>query len=125
MVLSNSSIFDGQVFFVAFAPDTVAASDCTVTVGRNVLYRVSILNGDPIVENIAEVADEVADSERATELRQGGIAPAPQFLFPSAEAGCEGAACSPPPVGCIGVECFDPGFRNRPVRTLWTQDGIE
>jgi type IV pilus assembly protein PilY1 len=125
MVLSNSSIFDGQVFFVAFSPDTVAASDCTVTVGRNVLYRMSILNGDPIVENIFEVSDEEANSERVTELRQGGIAPAPQFLFPSPEKDCEGAACSPPPVGCVGVECFDPGFRNRPVRTLWTQDGIE
>ncbi len=125
MVLSNSSIFDGQVFFVAFAPDTVAASDCTVTVGRNFLYRMSILNGDPIVEMISEVSDEIADSLRVTELKQGGIAPAPQFLFPSPEADCEGAACSPPPVGCVGVECFDPGFRNRPVRTLWTQDGIE
>jgi type IV pilus assembly protein PilY1 len=125
MVLSNSSIFDGQVFFVAFSPDTVAASDCTVTVGKNVLYRMSILNGDPIVENIFEVSDEEADSERVTELRQGGIAPAPQFLFPSPEEDCEGSACSPPPVGCVGVECFDPGFRNRPVRTLWTQDGIE
>ncbi len=125
MVLSNSSVFDGQVFFVAFAPDTVAASDCTVTVGRNFLYRMSILNGDPIVELISEVSDEMADSKRVTALQQGGIAPAPQFLFPSPEDDCEGAACSPPPVGCVGVECFDPGFRNRPVRTLWTQDGIE
>ncbi len=96
-----------------------------MTVGRNFLYRMSILNGDPIVEMISEVSDEIADSLRVTELKQGGIAPAPQFLFPSPEADCEGAACSPPPVGCVGVECFDPGFRNRPVRTLWTQDGIE
>ena len=28
-------------------------------------------------------------------------------------------------VACVGVECFDPGFANDPVRTLWTQDGIE
>jgi type IV pilus assembly protein PilY1 len=126
MVLSNSSIFNGEVFFVAFSPDTVAASDCTVTVGRNFLYRVSILNGDPIVENLSEVTDLMADSERMTELKQGGIAPAPQFLFPSPEEDCEGEAClPPPPVGCVGVECFDPGFRPRPVRTLWTQDGIE
>jgi len=26
---------------------------------------------------------------------------------------------------CIGVECNPPGFKNNPVRTLWTQDGIE
>jgi type IV pilus assembly protein PilY1 len=30
-----------------------------------------------------------------------------------------------PPIACVGVECFDPGFVNYPVRTLWTQDGIE
>jgi hypothetical protein len=38
---------------------------------------------------------------------------------------CTGADCAPPPIACIGVECFDPGFANNPVRTLWTQDGIE
>ena len=54
-----------------------------------------------------------------------GIAPAPRFLFPSPDANCTGASCNPPPLGCIGVECFDPGFVNNPVRTLWTQDGIE
>ena len=127
MVLSNSSIFDGEVFFVAFSPDTVAADDCTVTVGRNFLYRMSILNGDPIVLDISTIADAEADARRVTELRQGGIAPSPQFLFPSPDnpETCEGPACAPPPVGCVGAECFDPGFRPRPVRTLWTQDGIE
>ena len=127
MVLSNSSIFDGEVFFVAFSPDTVAADDCNVTVGRNFLYRMSILNGDPIVLDISTVTDELADAERVTELKQGGIAPSAQFLFPSPDDPdeCEGAACSPPPIGCVGAECFDPGFRPRPVRTLWTQDGIE
>ncbi|MGI9247592.1 MAG: hypothetical protein ACR2QI_01180, partial [Woeseiaceae bacterium] len=60
-----------------------------------------------------------------TALQQGGIAPTPAFLFPGAEADCTDAACSPPPIGCVGVECFDPGFVNSPVRTLWTQDGIE
>ena len=25
----------------------------------------------------------------------------------------------------VGVECFDPGFDNNPVRTLWTQDGVD
>jgi type IV pilus assembly protein PilY1 len=127
MVLSNSSIFDDEVFFVAFSPDTVAADDCTVTVGKNFLYRMSIINGDPIVLDISTVADEDADAERVTELKQGGIAPSPQFLFPSPDDPneCEGAECSPPPIGCVGAECFDPGFRPRPVRTLWTQDGIE
>jgi type IV pilus assembly protein PilY1 len=126
MVLSNSTVFNEELFFVAFSPDTIAAQDCTVRVGRNFLYRVSILNGDPIVDNIDSITDLIADTQRVTELQQGGIAPSPQFLFPSPDdPNCTGAACSPPPLGCIGVECFDPGFANNPVRTLWTQDGIE
>ena len=126
MVLSESTVFNQEVFFVAFSPDTVAAQDCSVRVGRNFLYRVSLLNGDPIVDNIDAVEDTIADALRVTELQQGGIAPSPQFLFPSPDdPDCTGAACSPPPLGCVGVECFDPGFANNPVRTLWTQDGIE
>jgi type IV pilus assembly protein PilY1 len=67
------------------------------------------------------------DAERVTELEQGGIAPKPTFLFPSPAdpANCEGEECAPPPIGCVGVECFDPGFPNNPVRTLWTQDGVD
>lgn len=126
MVLSNSAVFNNEIFFVAFAPDTVSAADCSVNVGRNVLYRMSILNGDPIVDDLSTIADEAADAARATALQQGGIAPSPQFLFPSPDdPDCTGADCAPPPLGCVGVECFDPGFQNNPVRTLWTQDGIE
>ena len=126
MVLSDSTVFNEELFFVAFSPDTIAAQDCSVRVGRNFLYRVSILNGDPIVDNIDAITDLIADTQRVTELQQGGIAPSPQFLFPSPDdANCQGMACSPPPLGCVGVECFDPGFANNPVRTLWTQDGIE
>jgi type IV pilus assembly protein PilY1 len=125
MVLSNSAVFNDEIFFVGFSPDSVSAQDCTVRVGRNFLYRMTLLNGDPIVDNISTVADAIADTERVTELQQGGIAPAPQFLFPSADPNCVGDECKIPPLGCVGVECFDPGFENNPVRTLWTQDGIE
>ena len=125
MVLTNSAVFNDELFFVAFAPDTVAASECTVRVGRNFLYRVSILNGDPIVNNIDALADADADPARVEELAQGGIAPSPRILFPSPEPDCTGDECKPPPIFCVGVECSDPGFVNNPVRTLWTQDGIE
>ncbi len=125
-VLSTSTTFNNEVFFVAFAPDNAAAETCSASVGRNFLYRVSVFNGDPIVNNLDNVVAGTEDQLRVTELRQGGIAPSPRFLFPSPdEADCEGQACSPPPLGCIGVECFDPGFRNVPVRTLWSQDGVE
>jgi type IV pilus assembly protein PilY1 len=85
----------------------------------------SAVNGDPIVPNIEAVADTVADDARRTTLQQGGIAPSPSILFPSPDPNCQGEDCKVPPLGCVGVECFDPGFENNPVRTLWTQDGIE
>jgi len=126
MVLSDSVTFDDEVFFVSFSPDSTGAAACNVGLGTNYLYRVSIKNGDPIVDDLGNVPTGGEDAARRTQLAQGGIAPSPQFLFPSPDdANCTGADCAPPPLGCIGVECFDPGFTNNPVRTLWTQDGIE
>jgi len=126
MVLATSTTFDNEVFFVAFSPDAAAAATCSAGRGRNFLYRVSITNGDPIAD-LDNVVPGSEDSLRVTDLSQGGIAPSPRFLFPSPDGGVcvTGEDCSPPPLGCIGVECFDPGFENTPVRTLWTQDGIE
>ncbi len=126
-VLATSITFNNEVFFVAFSPDNAAAATCSAGVGRNFLYRVAVSNGDPIVDNLSEVIPGTEDQARVTELAQGGIAPSPRFLFPSPDdpATCTGDECSPPPLGCVGVECFDPGFENFPVRTLWTQDGVE
>ena len=126
MVLADSVTFNDEVFFVSFSPDSTGAAACNVGQGSNFLWRVSIHNGDPIVEDIGDVPTGSEDDARRTQLAQGGIAPTPQFLFPSPDdPSCTGADCSPPPIGCIGVECFNPGFANNPVRTLWTQDGIE
>ena len=125
-VLATSVTFNNEVLFVAFAPDVAAASNCAAGVGRNFLYRVSIENGDPIGD-LSAVVPGTEDALRATDLAQGGIAPSARFLFPSPDDpdNCVGAACAPPPIACVGVECFDPGFANLPVRTLWTQDGVE
>jgi type IV pilus assembly protein PilY1 len=124
-VLATSVTFNNEIFFTAFSPDNAAAATCSAGRGQNFLYRMAIANGDPIADLDSIVAGE-EDQARVTDLAQGGIAPSPRFLFPSADdPDCEGAACAPPPIGCIGVECFDPGFENVPVRTLWTQDGIE
>jgi type IV pilus assembly protein PilY1 len=125
-VITNSVTFADRIFFVGFSPETNLADQCQPSNGRNFLYEVSVVNGDPIVNNLDTLLPEDADAERSRELAQGGIAPAPSFLFPSPnDPDCTGAACSPPPIGCVGVECFNPGFVNNPVRTLWTQDGIE
>jgi type IV pilus assembly protein PilY1 len=125
-VLSDSITFDNSVFFVSFSPQSDSTASCTAGRGENFLYRVSVVNGDPVVNNLNAIAPGDEDDARRQNLRQGGIAPTPTILFPSPDdADCEGAACSPPPIGCVGIECFDPGFVNNPVRTLWTQDGIQ
>jgi type IV pilus assembly protein PilY1 len=123
-VLSDSVTFDGSVFFVGFSPDNNAAASCNAGQGTNFLYRVSVINGDPVVNNLDTLDPNDADDARRKTLAQGGIAPTPTILFPSPDPNCAGAACAPPPIGCVGVECFDPNFANNPVRTLWTQDGI-
>jgi len=124
-VLANSTTFNNEVFFVAFSPDSAAAASCAAGRGQNFLYRVSVSNGDPIAD-LDNVVEGTEDQLRVQELAQGGIAPSPRFLFPSPDdPNCTGSDCAVPPLGCIGVECFDPGFANNPVRTLWTQDGIE
>jgi type IV pilus assembly protein PilY1 len=124
-VLSTSTTFDNEVFFVAFSADGAAAATCAAGRGQNFLYRVLVANGDP-VGDLSGVVPGTEDSLRVSTLAQGGIAPSPRFLFPSPDAVCPaGTDCTPPPLGCIGVECFDPGFENDPVLTLWTQDGIE
>jgi type IV pilus assembly protein PilY1 len=125
MVLSSSATFDNSVFFISYAPNVNAASSCQVAPGHNFLYRVDVSNGDPIANNLDTMVAGDSNAARVTALEQGGIAPTPAFLFPSGASGCVGAACAPPPIGCVGVECFDPSFRNNLVKTLWTQDGIE
>jgi type IV pilus assembly protein PilY1 len=124
-VLSDSLTFDDQVFFVAFTPDSNSEATCAAGKGTNFLYRVSAINGDPVVPNIDTLDPLISDDERRETLQQGGIAPSPAILFPSEDPDCTDEDCGQPPLGCVGVECFDPGFKNNPVRTLWTQDGIE
>ena len=124
-ILANSLTFDDQVLFVGFTPDTNAAVTCASGRGTNFLYRMSAINGDPIVPNISLVLPGDSNDLRRTTLQQGGIAPSPTVLFPAPDDNCTGDDCQQPPLGCVGVECFDPGFDPFPVRTLWTQDGIE
>ena len=124
-VLAGSITFDDSIFFVGFSPEANLTDICQPSAGKNFLYRVSVENGDPVVNNLDTLDPLDADDERMKQLAQGGIAPTPAFLFPSPDPGCTGSACSPPPIYCVGVECGNPGFNNNPVRTLWTQDGIE
>ncbi len=127
-ILSTSRTFNDSVFFVSFEATVDSADPCRAGQSLNRLYRVDVSNGNPIVPAGDPVpADgEEADDARITRLEQGGIAPQPIFLFPSPlDENCTGEECAPPPVACVGVECFDPEFPNNPVRTLWTQAGVE
>jgi len=124
-VLADSLTFDDQIFFVAFTPDSNAAATCAAGKGTNFLYRMSAVNGDPVVPNIDTLDPNLADDERKATLQQGGIAPSPSILFPSPPDNCTGDECKVPPLLCVGVECPPQDFDNNPVRTLWTQDGIE
>lgn len=125
-IIADSTTFDNSVYFLGFSPETNLSNVCEPSQGRNYLYQLRVENGDPVVSNISTLLAADADDNRVRELAQGGIAPTPAFLFPSpTDPSCTGSACTPPPIGCVGVECFDPGFANNPVRTLWTQDGID
>ena len=127
-VLSDSRTFDNAVYFVTMEPTVNSTDPCQAGLSVNRLYRVDVVNGDPIIELGEGVTldSEAADAARMKRLEQGGIAPKPTFFFPSpTDPNCTGDECAPAPVGCVGVECFDPGYENFPVRTLWTQDGIE
>ena len=126
-VLADSLTFNDEIFFVAFTPDSNSAATCASGKGTNFLYRMSAVNGDPVVPNIDTLSPLIADDERRTTLQQGGIAPSPSILFPSPDdpTTCIGDQCSPPPIYCVGAECDPTDYDNNPVRTLWTQDGID
>jgi len=126
-VLSAARTFDNEVYFVSFEPRVSSEDPCRAGLSQNRLYRVSVVNGDPVIgmdESVTPTSEE-ANAARVTRLEQGGIAPQPVFLFPGASESCTGDECTPQPIACVGVECFDPDFPNFPVRTLWTQDGME
>lgn len=130
-VLSDSRTFNDLIYFVTMQPEIDSLDPCRAGLSTNRLYRVNVNNGDPVWSPEMplppnESEPEVIDDARVINLEQSGIAPAPVFLFPSHwNKDCVGAECKTRPMACVGVECFDPDFDNIPVRTLWTQDGID
>ena len=115
-ILSQSFTFQGAVFFSSFSPGA-AANTCVASSGLNRLYRVNVKDGSPNTNLDQPIDDpeELTEEDRFIELKQGGIAPRPVFLFPRDQ--------SDRPIACIGVECLPPGIDNDLVRTIWTQDG--
>ncbi len=114
-VLSQSQTFGNTVFFSTFTPGLSSGSACVPTQGLNRLYQISVFDGSPLTNLDGHGEDDVLTvDDRFTPLKQGSIAPEPTFLFPEDQPD--------KPVACVGVECFDPGFSNAPVRTFWTEN---
>ena len=110
-VLGNSLTFADEVLFVSFEPKSQDAAACG-TQGVNHLYRMNVVDGTHSVA-------------AATTLHYQGVAPSPIILFPGPDGDCAGTECRVRPITCIGAECFEPTLDAKPVRTLWTQDGVE
>jgi type IV pilus assembly protein PilY1 len=127
-VLAEARTFDNKVYFTTFTPGIGAtANDCVPKLGRNRLYIVDLLTGEPVT-NLDQSVDEtdLTTSDRYTEFN-GSISSEVVFLFPSPDdpENCVGDECTPPPVACVDLFCFPPGFMNNPVRTFWTQENLD
>lgn len=127
-VLAESRTFNNQVFFTTFTPGAgTSTNNCEPALGVTKLYVVDIFNGGA-VHNFDGVGDltnlTVTDRWRST---GGSISSEVIFLFPSAAdpSTCVGDACTPPPVACVDLFCFLPGFANEPNRTTWSEEDMQ
>jgi type IV pilus assembly protein PilY1 len=126
-VLAEARTFNNQIFFTTFTPGgAVNANDCQPVLGTNRLYVLDVYNGAP-VNNLDEVGDpeNLTEADRYTEFR-GSISSEVVFLFPSPDDpdDCVGDQCTPPPMACIGLFCFPPGFANNPMMTFWSEESV-
>jgi type IV pilus assembly protein PilY1 len=110
--------------FTTFRPSQNATS-CEPQAGTNRLYIVSLFDGSP-VNNLDGSTDNgpLTASDRFTEFK-GSISSEVEFIFPQGEANCVGDQCAPPPVACVDLFCFPPGFPNNPVRTFWSEQSAD
>jgi len=124
-VLAEARTFNNQVFFTTFTPGPGALSNgCIPALGSNRLYIVDLLTGAPVnnLDNSAD-PDNLTETDRYIDFR-GSISDGVTFLFPSPDdsVNCVGDECAPPPLACVGMFCFPPGFGNNPIRTIWSEE---
>ena len=84
-----------------------------------------IMSGGPVT-NLDDIGEdtELTETDRYMEF-QGSISSEVVFLFPSPDdENCVGEQCTPPPVACVDLFCFPPGFANNPKRTFWSQETV-
>ncbi len=125
-VLATARTFDNKIFFTSFIPGAGAGgstNNCQPVLGTNRLYVVNLFNGDP-VNNLDGLGDDtnLTETDRYKEFT-GSISSEVVFLFPSPDdPNCVGDQCTPPPIACVDLFCFPPGFANNPTRTFWSQE---
>jgi type IV pilus assembly protein PilY1 len=124
-VLAESRTFNNQVFFTTFTPSSSATS-CEPQLGTNKLYVMSLFNGAPVTNlDGSQDPTTLTETDRYKEFT-GSISSEVTFIFPSPDnPNCVGDQCTPPPVACVDLFCFPPGFGNAPVRTFWSQTRVD
>jgi type IV pilus assembly protein PilY1 len=123
-VLAEARTFNNQILFTTFEPGVTSGSSCTPRLGTNRLYIVDVLTGRPRtnLDNSAD-PDNLTESDRYLEFN-GTLSSEVVFLFPSPDdpMGCVGEQCTPPPVACVDLFCFETDFINTPFRTFWSDE---
>jgi type IV pilus assembly protein PilY1 len=132
-VLAEARTFNNQVFFTTFQP-SASGTSCEPQLGKNRLYVMSLFNGAPVTNLDGSTDPTLTDEDRSKEFK-GSISSEVVFIFPSPDVtdanndgvpdACVGDQCTPPPVACVDLFCFPPGFANNPVRTFWTQESVD
>jgi type IV pilus assembly protein PilY1 len=127
-VFTESLTFKGSTIFTSFSPSppSFTCDSGSHGTGTNRLYRVSVTNGMPDVQNLNEPLDK---TDRYRPLKQGGIAPGPVIFFTNhdddgdEEPGQEGIPGGKTEADCfVGTESGGCGFTDNFVPTYWFQD---
>ena len=123
-VLAESRTFQNEIFFPTYSPQqrSYNAEYCVATVGLNRLYVVDAATSTPL----RNLDTSTTGNERYRELRQGSIAPAVTFVFPTPDADPTDPTRPMPAVApfcLVGLENCGSGLTNPPVRTYWEQRG--
>jgi type IV pilus assembly protein PilY1 len=127
-VLAEARTFNNQVFFTSFTPGAGVGdtANCKPALGTNRLYTVSLFNGAPVNNLDTSTSGPLTDTDRYR-VFNGSLASEVVFIFPSPDdpTTCVGDQCTPPPIACVDLFCFPPGFANNPVRTFWSERAID
>lgn len=108
--LGSANTLDNTVLFTTYTPNdgSDAEDSCTVQVGTNLAYAVSVFNGAP-VKNLRDLTTdedgELTKEDRSIELDQGGIAPEISTVLTEESIVCEEGDTDCTPCDANTQEC--------------------